>query len=259
MFSDVYAVHPGTKLRVAREARRPPLSQADAAAIARIPTSRYKSYELERANPPEEVVRSLATAWGVPEAWFWDGASTSLPLKLVDPQRPYGDPGVELVEPRNKAERLMILGQRVAIPVWRGAHLGSGDECSFVPDDDGQHQEIAAFYTLGDPDRHVLCIPKGESMTPRIQSYARVLIKLDPDVPPGHLVAAQSPESKEIFIKRFVRSPDRKPVLLSVNENFDPITEIEGWAIRGGVVLILHDYEPGQPNQEWDEGRYLRA
>ena len=230
----------------------PPCSQADAAAIARIPTSRYKSYELERAMPPTDVVQSLARAWKIPAEWFWDGKNDRPPSVVREhPDRVYE------VEPRNKVERLMTIGDRVAIPVWRGALLGSDEEDHF-DEDDGQPMEFAAFYTLGDPDRHVVCIPKGNSMQPRILSYARVLVRLDPDVPPGHLVAAQKPTGA-IYIKRFIRGSDGRVELHSVNTEYPPIDELDDWIIRGGVVLIQHDPAPGTANIEWAEGRYLRA
>jgi hypothetical protein len=47
--------------------------------------------------------------------------------------------------------------------------------------------------------------------------------------------------------------------LHSLNAEFAPIVSLDGWELRGYAVAILHSYEPGQANIEWDNGRALRS
>jgi SOS-response transcriptional repressor LexA len=83
-------------------------------------------------------------------------------------------------------------------------------------------------------------------------------VRLDPDVPPGHIVIARSADNRN-YVKKLIRSPSRTLELHSLNEQFKPITDLDGWTLKGGVTAILHTYEGGRPNIEWDEGRYLKA
>lgn len=157
-----------------------------------------------------------------------------------------------------QVERILIEAGTVAIPVWRGVAAGEEQECSFEDDSFEPPKEIPAFFIQGaNVDQHVLCIASGYSMEPRILDGERALVRFDPDVPPGHLVVARSPEGLN-FIKKLVLVNGRKE-LHSVNDQYHPISNLHGWSLKGGVVLILKHYVAGQPNMEWDWGRYLRA
>lgn len=145
----------------------------------------------------------------------------------------------------------------VAIPVWRGTIAGAEEECSFVDDSFEEPKEISTFYTVGRPQIHVLCIVSGSSMAPRLNDRERALVRLDPDVSPGHLVVARNPEGRN-YIKALLWVNGQQE-LQSVNRKYPPICDLDGWEIKGGVTLILKHYLPGEPNMEWDEGRYLRS
>jgi phage repressor protein C with HTH and peptisase S24 domain len=159
-------------------------------------------------------------------------------------------------ESATPADRRYLKSGYVALPTWRGVAAGAEDEDYFMDPDYPEFREVSSFL-VSDPDSHVLCIPEGDSMSPRINERERAIVRLDPDVPAGYLVAARSPEGRT-YIKRLVRV-DGKRELRSINPNFEPITNLRGWDLRGGVIAILKDVEPGQPNMEYDDGRYLRA
>lgn len=153
-------------------------------------------------------------------------------------------------------ETRMLMGN-VAIPVWSGVMCGTDEDEGFS-DDEVRTERVNAYYVDGHPENHVMCIPKGPSMAPRIQRADKVIVRLDPDVPPGHLVVARSPVNVN-FIKKLVRLGPGREELQSLNPDFPPITMVEDWTIRGGVVTIIHPYEPGASNIEHNDGLYLRA
>jgi SOS-response transcriptional repressor LexA len=95
------------------------------------------------------------------------------------------------------------------------------------------------------------------SMAPRIEHTEKALVRLDPDVPPGHIVIAKSPQGKR-FLKKLARNNGQLE-LQSLNKSFGPIRDLAGWELEGGVTAILHTYETGKPNYEWDDGRFLKA
>lgn len=63
----------GERLRNARETQRPRVSQRDAARLLEIPEDRYRSYEYDRAQLPEEHAKKLAAEWSVPWRYFYEG------------------------------------------------------------------------------------------------------------------------------------------------------------------------------------------
>ena len=161
---------------------------------------------------------------------------------------------------QSKSEQILSSGLMVAIPLWRSVFASDDEEeMSFYEPDSPEYREVPAFYTPGDPSNYVLCIASGQSMTTRIDHAERFIVKFDPDVPTDHLVVAKNPNNAH-FVKALRRSPvTRQLELHSVNGAYRPITNVKDWVIRGGLVWIRHNYEPGLPNIEWDDGRYLRA
>lgn len=246
----------GEKLALARRYHSPALTQKDLAAELGVDTSSVGRWESQDHIPPAHIAR-LAEFLDVREDWFFDGSDT-LPTtarrgEAIEP------PNIQPIAPQNqtRSQRLITEAMWVAIPVWRGVVAGDDGECAFVESDQTEFREIPVFLTMGQPERHVLCIASGMSMSPRIDHAERAVVKLDPDVPPGHIVVARSDDNRN-FIKKLSRK-ERQLELLSLNEQFQPITQLKGWTIKGGVVAILHSYEGGKPNIEWDEGRFLRA
>lgn len=246
----------GEKLALARKYHAPSLGQKELALKLGLSTSTIGRWESQN-HIPEDKLPHLSAIFGVPVDWFTNGDDT-LPSEVarVGLQEPTNLGGV-LPAAMTRTEREMVSGQYASLPVWE-AVLGSGEEeLSFIENDRPEFKEIPAFYTLGHPERHVLCIIKGMSMAPRIEHSERALIKLDPNVPPEHLVVARSPDQRN-FIKRLVKRSGRLE-LHSVNKEFRPITDLTDWELKGGVIMIEHVYEIGKPNIEWDHGRFLRA
>lgn len=159
-------------------------------------------------------------------------------------------------EAMTRDEELALWGD-VAIPVWAGVSCGTEDDECFQ-EEEVRFEQVQAFYVAGKPENHVMCIPRGYSMAPRILRADRVVVRLDPDVPVGRLVVARSPNNQN-FIKKLVKQNGFREELHSLNAEFPPITDLDGWSIKGGVVAIMHPYEGTGSNIEYDGGAYLRA
>lgn len=247
----------GEKLALARKYHAPPLTQRDLATLLKVDTSSVGRWESKNHIPTRYIAR-LAELLNVRDEWFFDDSDT-LPTQAR--RRPEDEtsnlrplPPDEL----SKGQQLIADAMWVAIPVWRGVAAGVDGECGFLEADRPEFREIPMFLTMGQPHRHVLCIASGMSMAPRIEHAERAVVKLDSDVPPNHIVVVRSDDNRN-FIKKLCRGEHRRLELHSLNEHYPPITNLSGWTIKGGVVAILHAYEGGRPNIEWDEGRFLRA
>lgn len=247
----------GEKLASARRYHTPSLTQRDLARLLGVDTSTVGRWESQNHIPSAHLAR-VAEILDVREDWLLDGSdippTAARRNPPVEPTNIRPIPATEL----SRGQQWLVAGLWVALPVWRGVVAGAEDECAFYAADDPEFREIPGFLTMGQPDRHVLCIASGMSMAPRIEHTERAVVKLDPDVPPNHIVVVRTDDNRN-FIKRLVRGPHHQLELHSLNQNFQPITDLTGWTIKGGVVAILHAYEGGRPNIEWDEGRFLRA
>lgn len=246
----------GQKLALARDYHAPALKQKDLAALLGVHTSSVGRWEAQDHIPKDAVAR-VAELLDVKEAWLFDGSDT---LPTAARRNDADSPNVRALrsEDLTRAQQLMAEHMWVALPVWRGVVAGDDSECAFVEAEDPEFREVPVFLTMGQPDRHVLCIASGMSMAPRIEHTERAVVKLDPDVPPNHIVVARTDDNRN-FIKKLARAADHKLELHSLNQTFHPITNLKGWTVKGGVVAILHAYEAGRSNIEWDEGRFLRA
>jgi phage repressor protein C with HTH and peptisase S24 domain len=247
-------VEPGEKLKAAREYNSPYLTQAKLAKLLKVDTSTVGRWEASNHIPEDQLPR-LADKLGIDEAWFVDGSDELPPRRKVLKEE---SPNIKPVNPNamSRMEASIREGLLVGIPVWKGVRAGSSEECVFIEPDEIDVREIPLYLTLGEPERHVLCIASGMSMAPRIEHAERILVRLDPDVPVGHLVVARNPEG-ENFVKMLTKNGSAL-CLESLNPDFEPIRELDGWDMRGGVTAILHTYEPGRGNIEWDDGRFLR-
>jgi phage repressor protein C with HTH and peptisase S24 domain len=250
-------VEPGKKIALARRYHTPALSQRELAQQLGVDTSTVGRWE-STDDIPKDRIPSLTSKLNVTETWLFNG-DDSLPTqgRLVPVHEP---PNFIAKSPETatRLERQAIAGDLLAVPVWRGVAAGSVEECEFVESDEPEFKEIDAFYTAGHRGPHVICVASGLSMAPRIGRGERALVRIDPDVPPGRLVVARSPDNRN-YIKKLVKTGPRSLELHSLNEDFPPIPFDDGWTVKGGVTIIWHDYEPGKPNLEWDEGRFLKA
>lgn len=246
-------VDTGEKLAMARDYHAPALTQEAFAKLLGVDTSTVGRWESKNHIPVARRAE-VSHILNVREDWFFDNSDDPPTLHRLYPEQ--GNIRSKAREDLTPNERRIVEGLDVALPLWRGVVAGDTGECVFVEPDSPETREIPAFYTRGEPDRHVLVIASGMSMHPRIDHAERALIRLDPDVPAGHLVVARNPDGQN-FIKRLVKDSGALR-LESLNAEFQPITDLKGWIMKGGVTAIFHAYEPGRANIEWDDGRYLR-
>jgi len=254
MSCTILCVEVGDKLKLARSYHQPALTQAKLAERLGVDTSTVGRWE-SKNHIPEDMLDRVAGVFSVPGEWFFDGGDEPPPATQLKEEEPNIRPKAQGDLSRSELSLRDYL--MVAIPVWRGVMAGSDDECVFVEPSELEFREVPLYLTLGQPEKHVLCIASGVSMSPRIEHSERMLIRLDPDVPVGCLVVAKRADDGANFIKRLTRG-QRNLELTSLNGAYAPITELNGWEIRGGVTVIWKRYEPGTPNLEWDDGRFLR-
>ena len=243
----------GDKLKMARRYHAPALTQSALAQVLGVDTSTVGRWEADNHIPSGKLPQ-LAMLLNVKEEWFYDGSD--LPPSAARRTAYEPENMTRVMEP-TRADRYIASGLNVALPLWRGVAASSGEECWYMEAETPEFGEVPYFLTLGHPERHILAVAKGMSMAPRVGHADKAIVRLDPDVPPGHIVVAENTEAKR-YIKKLLRA-DGHLELHSLGDGFSPIVELDGWTLLGGVTAILHPYEAGRPNLEWDDGRYLRA
>ncbi len=201
---------------------------------------------------PKSRLPTVARVLGIPVNWFQNGAGDPPPVK----------DGPNAVESsyENAAgleARSLLRGDEVLLPTWRGTMAGDG-ECVFYDSHSPELNAVPAFLAGNDPHCHILCIASGASMYPRVKNGERVVVRLDRNPPNNAIVVAKRPDGAN-FVKVLRQNERGRLELHSLNAEFQPIVELDAWEMRGYAVAVLHSYEPGQANIEWDSGRPLRA
>lgn len=158
--------------------------------------------------------------------------------------------------------RSLMSGDIAVLPAWRaqGGIIGD-EEFSFEQEDADLPIGVPAFFcTPGPIEKYRAVAISGYSMSPRIESGAIVVVRMVDDPTNGLITIVQS-EAGRLFVKTFRRDALGNPELHSINGKYPPINamQLRGWRVRAVACGILHAYEPGRPNIEWDSGRPLRA
>ena len=237
---------PGKKLAVARKFAAPSLGQKELARVLGVDTSSVGRWECT-GHIPGSRIAAASQAVGVPVDWLLDG---------IDSLPPKHQPNARDAFPDGEAGSF-IRGDEVLLPTWRGAIAGDG-ECEFFDTESPELSSVPAFLAGNDPNNHILCIASGASMFPRVQNGEKVVVRLDRNPPNNSIVIARRPDGAN-FVKVLRQNPRGVLELHSLNPDFNPITNLEGWELRGYAVAVLHSYEPGQANIEWDSGRPLKS
>lgn len=156
-----------------------------------------------------------------------------------------------------KVDQMIVSPYRVAIPWLKGTLLGQEDEECF-DEQTGEMYEVPSWIVTGQPEKHMALTPIGMSMFPRIEPGSLVVVKHDPSPGTGVLVCVRS-RTGATFIKGSVINRETKKLELhSVNEGYEPITDLTDWTMLGAVVAIKHPHTSLSPNIEFSDGAYLR-
>lgn len=250
------------------------LSQADFAALLGISRSTVAAYETRgNANPTQEKARAWAYRFGIPFSWFLDQADAAPPIprdhkeaeRLAKTTATRGtiDNHETLVTPiapedMTYEEEDFASMEMIAIPVWNGIVAGL-DECHFLDEKSPRTIEVPKFFfSRKDPSRFILALPKGRSMAPRIVSPDRLISLLTADAPPNSMVVARREDGVN-FVKTLRIDRMGNKELHSINPEFPPITNLDGFQLRAAVVGIWKPYEMSGPNIEFNGGQPLRA
>lgn len=233
---------------------------AEELGVARGTVAAYKNRD--NASPSTGKVRALATRFGIPITWFYDGVDEPPPVPpdLVEAEMRAGDGHVISVHPSkmtNEAQRFAS-NSPVALPVWRGIVAGPDSENHFTDDQFEAPVEVPGFFTSGkDPSTFIVCLPTGISMAPRIVQGDRVIVRLESHPDPHDIVIARRPDGVN-FLKVFKIGREGTE-LHSINGQFPVITNLDQWICKGVVVGIWKPYLSHGPNIEFNGGAPLKA
>lgn len=159
-------------------------------------------------------------------------------------------------EPAVTVEPAPMNFARVVVPLWKGALAFDGFEGEGIYERDGLF-EIPAFFLGGqDPGLFQAVSVQGMSMSPRIQSGEKVIIRTGSDLISGAIVLLQNPDGKA-FLKVLELSP--RPRAVSLHEAGIAFDDLTGWVIIGHAIGIYGDPEKGTRNIEYADGRVLRV
>ena len=194
---------------------------------------------------PASRIPTAAQAVGVPVDWLLDGMDSLPPrhqvlvrdASLSDPEPPRSD--------------------EVQLPTWRGVIAADGD-CELTEADPPELSAVPSILAGNDPLNHILCIASGASLFPRVHNGGRIIVRLDRNPPNNSIVIAKSPAGTNLV--KVLRQNEKGLLELdSLNPDFGQIANLEGWELLGYAIAILHSYEPGQANIEWDSSRPLKS
>jgi phage repressor protein C with HTH and peptisase S24 domain len=238
-------ISPGEKIAKARASRFPAWSQADLAKATDLSRSLIAQWEAGNRAPKRESLEKVATALGIPLAWFEDGQPGDPP-----PQ------GEATLEPAGTAQGF---ARTAVIRSYRGVLAGYGsEECWF--EEDGWDEVPTAFLVDGARgiDEHGIARVSGRSMEPRIHSGDRVVVRWNTTLIPNSIVLARDPSGR-MYLKVLREKGERGFCLESLSSHGDSFLNLDGWTIQGYAVAILADEDREGPNVEWRAGKALKA
>ena len=196
----------------------------------------------------------MGALWRFSEAWFWDDAASVLPEH---------ESNARVLPIRDAPPVIQSLaeGQIALLPVWKAQGGIIGDEEFSFEEFEAEMIGVPAFLVMGAPiERFRAVVVSGFSMSPRIESGAIVVVRLADEAASGVITVVQA-DAGRLFVKTFRRDSYGNPELHSISDKFPPIdaVHLKGWRVRAVSCGIVHPYEPGRANIEWDAGRPLRA
>ena len=205
----------------------------------------YKNWEYGQSSPGESTM------------------SAARALSSVVISIPEHEPNARVLPIRDATPVIQSLaeGQIALLPVWKAQGGIIGDEEFSFEEFEAEMLGVPAFLVMGAPiERFRAVVVSGFSMSPRIESGAIVVVRLADEAASGVITVVQA-DAGRLFVKTFRRDSYGNPELHSISDKFPPIdaVHLKGWRVRAVSCGIVHPYEPGRANIEWDAGRPLRA
>jgi SOS-response transcriptional repressor LexA len=207
----------GEKLKRARVAQRPVPSQREAAEMFGTTRERWSSYEINRAQPPEDLIDKVALTWEIPGDWFRDGEDTWPPTV------------------RNLGVAQFPVNAVLA-PVPLGRAIPAGDWEDSDEEDNEQFVELdPKFAGKGRKAYPIL----GDSMYPLLHPKDLAVYQFEPESPIGLVVFARS--GPQVTTKQLTHN-GRDYVLHPLNPRYEDLTAND-WCVRGYLVGIVGERE----------------
>lgn len=231
------------KLRRARGAQIPKVSQKDAADILGVSREAYVSYETGRVTPTAGQVRKLAAEWEIPHRWFFDGQDTPVPM--------YAGGGFRVGEGKKGYEGTSEVGKplfpvahdTVQIPMWPAVPAGDWEAPS----------ETVDFYDVDVrlyKRNRVACKVVGDSMHPFLQQGDVGVFELNQHPQVGLIVLARNGDA-EATVKQLSYN-ESGYVLISLKDGEQ--VHASKWEVLGFLVARVRDLGPGRFNQVVNQG-----
>lgn len=227
----------GRRLRMAR--KRSGKTQDEVSRETEISRQMIALYEKGSNNPPDKVIEYYASIAGVEVQWLYSDAPPPPVVTVAMPKK---------------------FGVSVILPLWNGVMAGGGSDEYF--ESTQEYYEVPYFF-LGDTDPSQCCMIKvtGFSMRPRIEYGSHCIVKFTKTPPMRSLVVARDTESNTLRVKVLhpADPPARGFKLKSIDPDHEDIHDLTGYETIGGIIFIRSDSVTGQPNIEWNDGKFLMA
>lgn len=237
-------MHPGQKLKRARDWHQPRLTQQDLADLIEYSHREHISNWEKTGVFPSGKLEAISRAIGIDIQWFLDGKDSY--------------PNAQVVIVENDPATIAGFAQTAAIRSWSSAMAGfDGEDGHFELDPDPQ--EVPTAFLIGGTskiDKHDSVRVTGTSMLPRIEPGDRVIFYQDQAPMTGAIALVQSPEH-QVLIKAIRR--DGALIRFDSLGNGACFTDLKGWKILGLAICIMGRADGSRRNIEWDDGRYLKA
>lgn len=241
----IYMLSTGDKVRIAREARRPKVTQATLASETGITRAKIAAWEANRFEPRAEDLKRVARYLKVPVQWFYS-EDMNLPVQTAQTLLA---PGFTPPAPYADRESHPKVGRRL-FPL-----VGSAGAAQFPIESEGATEEdfvefADALWT--DSARRFAIRVRGDSMEPELRHGDFVLVHPDPAFRlSGFFVVVQ--HNYEYLVKVLVRDENRQLVLAPLNKDYDPIPiDEDGWEMVGWVCGRKRERGSGAYLEEGD-------
>ncbi len=224
----------GIKLRKAREAQRPTVSQRALAELLGKSRGAIQGYEEGKTEPKPESIKIVSRKWRIPEEWFWDGKDSPLPPKLNNPAEDGPEASGHLTSRQTSTNMdvdLSLLGPKTKVRAFLG-----GSARPFLMSSD-QVEEVEIPFALSE-DYIIVMVTDG-TLGPEIRSDTVLVFekKIAP-VENSPLLVESAEEEGKYAIRRFDPDGaegqgtfiDRKGVL-------GPLSRSE-WRMRGVLTAM---------------------
>lgn len=239
IISTIGSVEISDKLRRARGAQIPKVSQKAAGAILGLSREAYVSYETGRVTPTDAQLQALGNAWGIPASWFVDGRDTPVPgrgysVASIVQDRLVRDIGAPLYP---------VPGSTIEVPMTSAVPGGSW----IAPEESTSFYEVSArLYKRGRWASPVV----GDSMHPYLQQGDICIWEPNPHPKIGLIILARN-SNNEVTAKQ-LQYTESGYTLIGLKDGEE--MHASKWEALGFLIARVREGGPGRYSEIANEG-----